>query len=117
MIAWTLRPAGEADRAWLWALHRDTVRAPVEATWGWDEEEQRRRHARRFGARDHLVIIWKGTEVGILGKVLEPDCLRVNVICLLPEHQGHGIGRECMRLVTEEAVRREFPGGYGTTPG
>src|SRR5437868_15526648 len=38
---WTLRGAQRHDEDFLFALHRDAMRAYVDATWGWDEEWQR----------------------------------------------------------------------------
>jgi ribosomal protein S18 acetylase RimI-like enzyme len=40
---------------------------------------------------------------------LAPDCLKVNQLFLLPEHQGKEIGRRCMLLIMEEARQLRLP--------
>jgi ribosomal protein S18 acetylase RimI-like enzyme len=41
--------------------------------------------------------------------VVAPDCVTVNQLFLLPEHQGKDIGRRCMLLVMEEARELGLP--------
>jgi GNAT superfamily N-acetyltransferase len=41
--------------------------------------------------------------------VMGPDCVHVNQLFLLPEHQGKGIGRRCMWLVMVGARRLGLP--------
>ena len=81
----------------------------MEKVWGWDEDEQRQLHEQRFGAQDFRVINVAGTDVGIMAVVVAPDCVKLNQLSLLPEHQGKGIGRECMLLIMEEACRLGLP--------
>jgi GNAT superfamily N-acetyltransferase len=38
-----------------------------------------------------------------------PDCVHVHQLFLLPEHQGKGIGGECMSLILEEARQLGLP--------
>ena len=40
---------------------------------------------------------------------LEPDCVFLNQIYVLPEHQGQGIGGKCMRNVFERATKSNLP--------
>ena len=37
---WTLRPASAHDRDFLFDLHRATMKEYVDATWGWNDDEQ-----------------------------------------------------------------------------
>jgi GNAT superfamily N-acetyltransferase len=41
--------------------------------------------------------------------VVAPDCVKVNQLFILPEHQGKGIGRKCMLLIMEEARQLHLP--------
>jgi len=50
-----------------------------------------------------------GTDVGIMAIVVAADCVKVNQLFILPEHQGKGIGRTCMRIVMEEAEQLDLP--------
>jgi TIR domain/Acetyltransferase (GNAT) family len=41
--------------------------------------------------------------------VVASDCVKVNQLFLLPEHQGKGIGRKCMLLIMEEVRQLRLP--------
>jgi ribosomal protein S18 acetylase RimI-like enzyme len=105
----TLRKASPNDSEFAYCVRRDAFRGYVEQVEGWDEDQQRRLHERRFGAQDFRVISLADTDVGIMAVVVAPDCLKVNQLFLLPEHQGEGIGRSCMLLLMEEARQRGVP--------
>ena len=75
----------------------------------WDEDEQRQLHQQRFERGDFLVVNFAGTDVGIMAMNVAPDCMKVNQLFLLPEHQGKGIGRRCMLLIVEEARQLGLP--------
>ena len=50
-----------------------------------------------------------GTDIGIVAVVVAPDCVKVNQLFLLPEHQGKGIGSKCMSLIMDEGRRMGLP--------
>jgi ribosomal protein S18 acetylase RimI-like enzyme len=105
----SLRPATSDDSEFVYRTKRASLREYVERTWGWNEGEQRELHSRRFAKRAHEIIRVAGADIGVLVKLVEPDCLRLLLICLIPEHQGRGLGRECMTGIMEEARRRRLP--------
>ena len=109
MNSLTLRKASPNDSEFAYCARRAAFREYVEKVWGWDEDEQRQLHEQRFGAQDFWVINLAGTDVGIMAADEAPDCVKVNQLFLLPEHQGKGIGRECMLLIMEEARRMGLP--------
>jgi GNAT superfamily N-acetyltransferase len=102
----TLRKATPNDSEFAYCAKRAAFREYVE---GWDEAEQRQLHQQRFGAQDFRVVHLAGTDVGIIAVVVTPDCLTVNQLFLLPEHQGKGIGHRCMLLILEEARQLGLP--------
>jgi ribosomal protein S18 acetylase RimI-like enzyme len=104
-----MRKAGPQDSEFAYRTRCAAFREYVDKVGGWNEEEQRRHHARRFGAQDFRVISVAGTDVGIVAVTMMPDAMRVNQLFLLPEHQGHGIGGRCMRLLMEEGHRLGLP--------
>jgi N-acetylglutamate synthase-like GNAT family acetyltransferase len=104
-----LRRASLKDSEFSYHAKRSAFREQVERVWGWNEEEQRRLHEQRFMTQDFRVIEVSGTAVGVMALSAASDCLRLNQLFLLPEHQGHGIGRRCVRLVAEEAGRLGLP--------
>ena len=105
----TLRKAGPGDSEFVYFVKKAAVGEYVEKAWGWDEDEQRRLHEQRFGAQDFRVINVDGTDVGIMSAVEGPDCVKVNQLYILPEHQGRGIGRECMLMMMEQGRRLGLP--------
>jgi GNAT superfamily N-acetyltransferase len=105
----TLRPAAATDSDFAYRVKREAFKDCVEKVWGWDEAEQRQLHERRFRKQDFRIISLAGIDVGIVATVVEPDCLKVNQIFIMPDHQGKGVGRACMQLVVDEALRLGLP--------
>ena len=98
-----LRQAMITDSEFAYQTKKAAFRASVEMVWGWDEVEQRQLHERRFETQEYMVIQASGTDVGILVTAREPDCMKVNQLCILPEHQNLGIGTACMMRVIADA--------------
>lgn len=97
-----LRKAGPNDSEFVYQTNRASFKEYVDQAFGWDEDEQQQLHQRRFNTRDYRIIHVAGEDVGVLAMVREPDCVKVNQLFILPEHQGRGIGCECMtRVLTE----------------
>ena len=105
----TLRKARPNDSEFAYCVKRAAFKEYVEKVWGWDEDEQRRLHEQRFGAQDFRVVNLAGKDIGIMAVVVAPDCVKVNQLFILPEHQGKGIGRKCMLLIMDEAYRAGSP--------
>lgn len=105
----TLRQASPSDSEFAYRAKRAAFREYVEQVWGWDDDEQRQLHEQRFAAQDFRVINVAGTDVGIMATVVEPDCVKLNQLFLLPEHQSKGNGSKCMALIMDEARRLRLP--------
>ncbi|MHC4713751.1 MAG: GNAT family N-acetyltransferase [Planctomycetota bacterium] len=105
----TLRKAGPNDSEFAYGVRKAAYSEYVQQAGGWDDVEQRRLHERRFRTQDFRVINVGGEDVGIMSVVVSADCLKVNQLFVLPQHQGRGIGRRCMRLAMERARRRGLP--------
>jgi N-acetylglutamate synthase-like GNAT family acetyltransferase len=105
----TLRKARPEDSKFAYRVKRAAFKEYVEKVWGWDEDEQKKLHQQRFKAQDFRVINLSGKDIGIMAMVVESDCVRLNQLFLLPEYQGTGIGRECMKVIMEEAHRLGLP--------
>lgn len=105
----TLRNAGPDDRQFAYEVKRSAMREYVELVWGWDEAQQWQLHDHRFREQDVQVITVDGEDVGIMSVAQRPDCVFVNQIYVLPEHQGRRIGRECMLTVMERAKGLGLP--------
>jgi ribosomal protein S18 acetylase RimI-like enzyme len=94
---WDLRPATDADRDFLFDLHRLAMRDYVEALWGWDEGVQRRLFEERFASRPFQVIQASGEDIGVLQLQDRPEEVVLDLIELLPAWQGKGIGTAVIR--------------------
>ena len=106
----TLRKAGKDDSEFAYRTKRAAFRQYVEQAYGrWDEDEQRRLHDERFKVFDFRIVNVDGTDVGFIALTVEPDCLTLHHIFLLPEHQGRQIGRRCMQIAREEALELGLP--------
>jgi GNAT superfamily N-acetyltransferase len=103
------RRARARDSEFAYRLKKATLAEYVRQVWGWDEDVQRRLHQRRFTSQDFRVIVASGVDVGILALSRWPDCLKVNQLLVLPEHQGRGIGTACVKHVLEEAAADGLP--------
>jgi GNAT superfamily N-acetyltransferase len=109
MNSLTLRKASPNDSEFAYCTKRAAFKEYVEKVEAWDEDEQRQLHKRRFGEQDFRVINHAGIDVGIMGVVKTPDCVKLNQLFILPEHQGEDIGRRCMLLIMEEARQLGLP--------
>lgn len=104
-----LRKTGQDDKDFAYRVKRAAFKAYVEQVWGWDEATQRKFHDRRFETQDFFVIESNGTDVGVLSMSVEPDCVHVHELYVLPEHQGQGVGGESMSIVIEAGNELGLP--------
>jgi GNAT superfamily N-acetyltransferase len=110
-----LRPAGDADGAFLFEVYASSRRDPL-APLGWDrptvdaflrtqfEAEERDWRHHQPGAQC-CVVLRGGVPVGRLYLARTDQELRVMDIALLPEHRGHGIGTALLQQLLDEATR------------
>lgn len=103
-----LRKATASDSEFAYRTKKTAFKQYVEEVWGWDEEEQRQLHVRRYALQEFNVIQWSGIDVGIMAVVREPDCVKLNQMFVLPEYQGRGIGTACTMRVIEDAAASEL---------
>ncbi len=79
------------------------MRDYIEATWGWDEEDQRRRFADRFDPAATKIVVANGQDIGQL--VLEDtgEELYLAALFIDPAWQNKGLGRAIIQEVIAEA--------------
>jgi GNAT superfamily N-acetyltransferase len=105
---WHLRPALAGDREFLFELHRAALGAYVDATWGWDDDDQRRMFDDRFAPEGVNLIEVDGEAAGVLSFEERDAEIFLAFIELLPRWQGQGIGTAIVSLLldTAEATRK-----------
>lgn len=102
----SLRPATKDDKDFCRDLHWRTMRAYVEATWGWDEMDQLARFEIAFDSSRVEIIEQDGRAIGMLVVERESDPVRIVSIEIAPEHQRRGIGSALIARIIREAGGR-----------
>lgn len=102
--SWSLRPATDADRAFCWQLHVQTMRRHVDATWGWDEADQRERFEQAFDAATLRIVEVDGAPAGALRVDAGEVPVRLLSIAIAPSHQRRGLGTALIGQVIDEAA-------------
>lgn len=104
-----LQRATDEDSEFAFMMRKAAFRVYVDKSGGWDDCEERRRHARNFGLYDYRVIRFQGADCGIMTLDLTDTCLKLNQIFIAPAYQGQGIGARCMSMLFAEAGRLAVP--------
>jgi len=108
-MEFSLRPATEEDRTFLWALHEATMREHVEPVYGWDDAAQRAYFGHRFEPTLMEVIQVGGEDVGVVWIERRITDLFLAHLAVLPARQGQGIGAAVVRYLLGVAGARGFP--------
>jgi ribosomal protein S18 acetylase RimI-like enzyme len=107
-MEYTLRPATDEDRDFLFRLRAAALGPYVAQIWGWNEDEQRERFERGFDPT-HYRIVQVVEDIGAIEVERREHEYYLSNIELLPEHQEKGIGSELIRSVIDEADRQNLP--------
>lgn len=102
----TLRAAVHGDLDACWQVHREAMRAPVQATWGWNDAEQRVRFAAAFEPLLTRCVEIEGEVVGLVKVDARGVPVRLLQVALRPAFQRRGIGSAVVRAVLAEAAPR-----------
>lgn len=101
-----VRPATARDKEFLWDLHCRTMRTYVEATWGWDEADQRARFDAAFDPARTTILEQDGRAAGMLIIERSAAQLRLCSIEIAPEFQNRGLGSAIIAGLIDEAAGR-----------
>ena len=104
-----IRKATAEDSEFAYETKKSAFRGYMEKSSGWNEEEQRKLHQRRFAEHDFRIIQLSGVDVGILAMSRQPDRIKLYQMFILPEYQGKGIGGACMKLLIKDAAVAKLP--------
>ncbi|HWZ70372.1 MAG TPA: GNAT family N-acetyltransferase [Casimicrobiaceae bacterium] len=99
---WALRGAQRDDEDFLFALHRDAMRAYVDETWGWDEQWQRAHFAANYAPERQAVIVHGGPilrDVGRISLTRHWRKLFLRDIELTGPERNHGVGTAIINAV------------------
>lgn len=103
MVRISTRPATPDDSEFAFQTRKAAFLSIFEQVCPWNEEQERRRHARRFSTREFAIIQLGGQDVGVISRTRKANEIRVHQLFVLPTQQARGIGTACMAEVIEEA--------------
>ncbi|MGX4687762.1 N-acetyltransferase family protein [Streptomyces sp. JNUCC 63] len=106
MNAVALRPATPADSAFCFHLHKAALGDYVAAVRGWDDEDQRAYHERKFDPERWQIVTVDGVDAGVLVVEYRATEVYLELIELHPRHQGRGIGARLIRSLIDTAAQR-----------
>lgn len=106
---YSLRPATDEDYDFLYRLHITTMRAAIEATWGWDETFQADYFRSHWNPAKRQIVMVDGREAGVLTLEQRPEAIFLALIEIHPHYQGQGLGTALIRQVMATAHRQGFP--------
>ena len=104
-----LRPAVQEDYKFLYNLNCSTMRAYVEAIWGWDDAWQQRHFQENFKPELSPIIMLHSQDVGLLSVQQDGTGVFIRSILILPEYQNKGIGNCIISRVIEQAEKQGYP--------
>lgn len=81
----------------------------IEIKWGWDQNFQRKFHAKQFFDRNVLGIHENATLIGTIALDRLEGALELNDFYLLPEFQNSGLGGRILTHVMNEAAKLRLP--------
>lgn len=108
-IEYALRPATDADYAFLFDLHAATIRPYVDATWGWDDAVQRVMFRQRWNPTDTQIVVVDGVDAGVLRLRETETEVFLGLIEIHPAYQNQGLGTAIIQDILSEARQRSVP--------
>jgi ribosomal protein S18 acetylase RimI-like enzyme len=109
-VEYSLRELREDEAEALYALHRESMGAYVEATWGaWDDYSQRITFRERLERGVLRVVEVEGAIAGILEVTHREDCHYVDNIQLSTAFRRQGLGTQLLHDVMATASAAGLP--------
>jgi len=105
----TFRQIKIKDFEFLWQLHNAALKKYIAATWGWNEDWQRRNFQENFNPNDGEIICVDGKDAGFLWISEKETEIALVSIRLLPEFQNRGSGTKLIKDLLDEARGKNKP--------
>jgi GNAT superfamily N-acetyltransferase len=104
-----LRPATPDDYDFVFSVHCTAMRPYVEPIYGWDEDWQSCHIREQFDPDKRQIIRYGGADVGYISVEEQQSCHLLQMIAILPEYQGRGIGATLIRRLQRRARLKGVP--------
>jgi ribosomal protein S18 acetylase RimI-like enzyme len=105
-MMYTLRQVTVADYAFLFHLHRASMKDYVSQTWDWDERVQQTLFQERFEPSLLQIVVVDGRDVGVLSIKQQSDTLVLANLQILPDSQKQGLGTAIIRALIWQASQQ-----------
>ena len=105
-MMYTMRQVTEADYAFLFHLHKVSMKDYVSQTWGWDEMVQQTLFRERFEPAHLQIVVVDGRKVGVLSVKQQPDTLVIANLQIFPDSQKQGLGTAIIRELLWQASQQ-----------
>jgi ribosomal protein S18 acetylase RimI-like enzyme len=102
-VSYSLRQATLDDYEFLYNLHVLALRSYVEKLWGWEESWQREYFERKFDPQKRKIIQVESQDAGVLVVQQSNRQTYIELIELMPEFQGHGVGTAIITDICSQA--------------
>jgi GNAT superfamily N-acetyltransferase len=102
-----LRNATNDDIEFIFQLRMQTMKKDFDNTFGWQEDEQRKRAADEI--QHAQIIMMDQKDIGVIKVIPKINELHLHQMQILPEHQGKGIGSKLVRKVLDRAEKLDIP--------
>lgn len=101
----TLQKYTVDDAEFIYQTKKEAYKIYVEQNWGeWNEEKQRDFFEEfiKAYAKDILLICLNNEKIGFYHGRVEKNCFELGNICIVPKHQGKGIGTKILKDIINE---------------
>lgn len=102
-IKFDLRNATVDDIEFIFQLRVETMKKDFDNTFGWYEDEQRKRAADEI--QNVKIIMVEQQDIGVIKIIPKSNELHLHQMQILPKSQGKGIGTELVRRVIDRAEK------------
>lgn len=106
-INFNLRNATVDDIEFIFQLRVQTMKKDFDNTFGWYEDEQRKRAADEI--QNAQIIMVEQKDIGVIKIIPKSNELHLHQMQILPEHQGEGIGTELVQRELDRAEKLNIP--------
>lgn len=104
-----MRQGELADMDWLYQTFKRTMQGFIAQTWGWDELLQEHSFYENLPAKSFTIATLPGGDVGALNVREKADHLWLEMVLVLPDYQGRGIGRHMLEHAQRQASKAQKP--------
>jgi GNAT superfamily N-acetyltransferase len=104
-----LRLAHSDESDFAFEAKRDAMGPHIVAKWGWDEDFQRRLHAKRWAERSWSIICLGQERIGTVALDWQPSHLQFGEFYILSQYRSQGLGTRILQSTLAQADERSVP--------